>query len=355
MAECDEATMADPDEARAPDRGTVPGSAAPDVEHARSAGTVPPRGTGPRSLSLSKASLSQLASGRIAVDSDAALNQRDAGTVPHSLDTGTAPVSPANRRREVWSGSAAVPSLVVREVAVELGGRLVLEHTGLSIDHGELVGLIGPNGAGKTTLLRTILGVQPTVAGEVTVEGRQARPGVTPIGYVPQRHEFAWEFPISVADTVMTGLTRQLGLFRRPSRAAWEAVADALDRVRMTHLAGRPIGQLSGGQRQRVLVARALALRPVVLLLDEPFSGLDMPAQELLTELFTDLAREGRAVLMATHDLAGALYSCDRIALLNRTVVATGTPSALAADPSAWTATFGVDENSALLRILKAA
>ena len=251
--------------------------------------------------------------------------------------------------------AAASAALEVREVFVELGGRPVLEHANLTIDHGELVGLIGPNGAGKTTLLRTILGVQRAVGGEVTVEGRPARPGRTPIGYVPQRHEFAWEFPISMADTVMTGLTRQLGLLRHPRERHWLAVADALDRVRMTHLAKRPIGQLSGGQRQLVLVARALALRPAVLLLDEPFTGLDMPAQELLSELFTDLAREGRAVLMATHDLASALYTCDRIALLNRTVVATGPPSVLAADTAVWSDTFGVGENSALLRILKAA
>lgn len=249
----------------------------------------------------------------------------------------------------------AEAALQVREVFVELGGRPVLEQTNLTIEHGELIGLIGPNGAGKTTLLRTILGVQRPLGGEVRVEGRPTRPGRTPIGYVPQRHEFAWEFPTSVADAVMTGLTRQLGLLRRPREQHWLAVADALDRVRMTHLARRPIGQLSGGQRQRVLVARALALRPAVLLLDEPFTGLDMPAQELLSELFTDLAREGRAVLMATHDLASALYTCDRIALLNRTVVATGAPSILAADPSLWAATFGVGENSALLRVLKAA
>jgi len=158
-----------------------------------------------------------------------------------------------------------------------------------------------------------------------------------------------------VAGVVMTGLTGRLGLARRPGAAQWEAVADALDRVRMTGLADRPVGQLSGGQRQRVLVARALALRPSVLLLDEPFTGLDMPTQELLSALFTDLAHEGRAVLMTTHDLLNALDGSDRIALLNRTVVATGTPTRLAADPDLWVRTFGVGEDSALLRMLRAA
>lgn len=249
------------------------------------------------------------------------------------------------------SGAA---TLAVEDVSVELGGRPVLSGVGLAVERGELVGLIGPNGAGKTTLLRTVLGLLRPVTGRVTVDGRIARPGRTPVGYVPQRHEFAWEFPICVADVVMTGLTGRLGLLRRPGAGEWEAVADALDRVRMTGLADRPVGQLSGGQRQRVLVARALALRPTLLLLDEPFTGLDMPTQELLSALFTELAREGRAVLMTTHDLASALSTCDRIALLNRTVIADGTPTRLAADPAAWMATFGIGPDSALLRILRA-
>ncbi|NHC14758.1 anchored repeat-type ABC transporter ATP-binding subunit [Motilibacter sp. E257] len=249
---------------------------------------------------------------------------------------------------------AAAPALSVEDVSVELGGRLVLQQARLSVDKGELVGLLGPNGAGKTTLLRTVLGLLRPVGGRVAVEGRTAKPGRTALGYVPQRHEFAWEFPICVADVVMTGLTGRLGLFRRPGAAEWEAVADALERVRMSDLADRPVGQLSGGQRQRVLVARALALRPSLLLLDEPFTGLDMPTQDLLSALFVDLAREGRAVLMTTHDLLGALDACDRVALLNRSIVAVGTPDRLALDPAPWMSAFGVGPESALLRVLKA-
>jgi manganese/iron transport system ATP-binding protein len=250
---------------------------------------------------------------------------------------------------------ASAPALSVERVAVDLGGRRVLQDVELAVHRGELVGLIGPNGAGKTTLLRTILGLLRPAAGRALVGGRPAKPGRTTIGYVPQRHEFAWDYPISVAGAVMTGLTGRIGPLRRPGVAEWEAVADALDRVRMTGLADRPIGQLSGGQRQRVLVARALALRPALLLLDEPFTGLDMPAQEMLGELFAQLAREDRAVLMTTHDLAAALYGCDRLALLNRTVVATGAPAELAARPDVWMSAFGVGPDSPLLRILRAA
>lgn len=239
------------------------------------------------------------------------------------------------------------------DVAVDLGGRRVLQDVDLTVDRGELVALLGPNGAGKTTLLRTVLGLQRVAVGRVLVEGRAARRGPAAIGYVPQRHEFAWDFPLSVADVVMTGLTGRLGLLRRPGRAEWEAVAEALDRVRLGDLAGRPVGQLSGGQRQRVLVARALVLRSPVLLLDEPFTGLDLPTQELLSQLFVALAREGRAVLMTTHDLLGAVDGADRLALLNRTIIAAGTSRELTRDAEAWSATFGVGTDSTLVRMMR--
>ena len=240
-------------------------------------------------------------------------------------------------------------------VSVRLGGRIVLRDASLAVRRGELVGLVGPNGAGKTTLLRTVLGVLRPADGRVTVAGRRAAPGRLPIGYVPQRHAFAWDFPITVEHVVMTGRTGHLGLLRRPKEADWEAVDGALERVRMSDLRTRPVGELSGGQRQRVLVARALALQPDALLLDEPFTGLDAPTQELLGELFLALAREGRAVLMSTHDLAAAMYGCDRLALLNETVLAIGPPRELAADAELWMRAFGVGERSPLLRVLQAA
>lgn len=244
-------------------------------------------------------------------------------------------------------------ALLLEDVSVELGGRPVLRKVDLRVDRGELVGLLGPNGAGKTTLIRTVLGLLRPHTGRVLLDGRPVAPGRTSIGYVPQRHEFAWDQPVSVADVVVSGLTGRLGLLRRPRAADWEAVAEAVERVGMTALADRPVGRLSGGQRQRVLVARALVLEADLLLLDEPFTGLDLPAQEMLSVLFADLAHEGRAVLMTTHDLLGALDGCDRLALLNRTVVASGAPHSLAADPDPWMRTFEVGPGSGLLRLLE--
>ena len=243
--------------------------------------------------------------------------------------------------------------LQVQRLGVALGGRPVLHDADLSVDVGELVGLIGPNGAGKTTLLRSVLGLVRVSSGRILIDGRPAGRGRSQVGYVPQRHEFAWDFPISVENAVMTGRTGRLGLLRRAGVADWHAAGEAIERVGMGELRTRPVGELSGGQRQRVLVARALALQPSVLLLDEPFTGLDMPTQDLLTELFRELSREGKAVLMTTHDLVGALDTCSRIALLNRTIVADAPPSELL-DPEPWMRTFGVGENSPLLKILKA-
>ncbi|MGI5215288.1 anchored repeat-type ABC transporter ATP-binding subunit [Plantactinospora sp. CA-290183] len=245
-------------------------------------------------------------------------------------------------------------ALEVEELDVDLGGRPVLRNVRLHLEPGELVGLLGPNGAGKTTLLRAVLALIRVRRGRILVDGKASRPGRSTIGYVPQRHEFTWDFPISVEQAVLTGRTGRMGLLRRPGVADWRAVGDALDRVQLAALRRRPVGELSGGQRQRVLVARALALAPRILLLDEPFTGLDMPTQELLGDLFAGLAAEGRAVLMTTHDLVAAIESCTRLVLLNRTVIADGRPAELQ-DVEVWMRTFGVSATSPLLKLVRAA
>ncbi|MEU4290812.1 anchored repeat-type ABC transporter ATP-binding subunit [Kribbella sp. NPDC026596] len=242
-------------------------------------------------------------------------------------------------------------ALEVTDVAVELSGRHVLHAVNLQVAASEQVGLIGPNGAGKTTLIRSLLGLIPIRSGAIGIDGRNPAQARGTIGYVPQRHEFVWDYPVRVRTAVMTGRTHRIGWLRRPGAADQDAVQEALERVTLTDLATRPIGELSGGQRQRVLVARALALRPRLLLLDEPFTGLDVPTQEILTRLFRDLTAEGTAILMTTHDLPAAAETCHRLCLLNRTVVADGSPEELR-DPAVWLRAFGVARSEQLLHSL---
>ena len=237
------------------------------------------------------------------------------------------------------------PVLEVAGLAVDLGGRPVLRDVDLAVRPGERVGLTGPNGAGTTTLLRSVLGLVPRRAGTVRTADPTSR-----VGYVPQRHELAWDFPVSVRDAVLGAVALRLGLLRRPRLAEQRAVERALTRTGLQDLADRPVGELSGGQRQRVLVARALALSPRLLLLDEPFTGLDMPTQEMLGDLFRLLADEG-AVLMTTHDLIAARAQCDRLVLVSGTVVASGTPAELG-DAEPWRRTFRVRPDNPLLAAL---
>lgn len=233
------------------------------------------------------------------------------------------------------------PPLEVSGLSIMLGGRLAVIDVDLRLGPGELVGLIGPNGAGKTTLMRGILGLLPAEAGTVTVFGQSAVAGRALIGYVPQRHEFAWEFPIDIQGAVLTAVLTRRGPLSRPRAADRAAALDALDRVGLAELRQRPIAQLSGGQRQRVLVARALALAPRLLLLDEPLTGVDAPTRDVLTEVITGFVAAGNAALLTTHDLVAASAQCHRICLLNRRVIADGPPAELSAT-QIWMEAFGL-------------
>lgn len=237
------------------------------------------------------------------------------------------------------------PAVRARGLAVDLGGRAVLRDVDLEVCRGERLALLGPNGAGKTTLLRALLGLVRLRAGSVEVA-----PGIgRTLGYVPQRHEFAWELPVPVHEAALSGRVGLRAWWRRPGVDDHRAAREALERVDLADLADRPVGDLSGGQRQRVLVARALALGSPVLLLDEPFTGLDLPTQELLIDLLARLAADGVAVVMSTHDIASALVASERLALVAGGVRAVGRPDELR-DPHLWAATFGVGVDSPFLR-----
>ncbi|MDU3549981.1 MAG: anchored repeat-type ABC transporter ATP-binding subunit [Actinomyces sp.] len=243
----------------------------------------------------------------------------------------------------------SVSALDICNLDVSYPGREVLKSVSLTVAPGEFCALIGPNGAGKTTLLRAILGVIPSRSTHITSMGVPLQP--RSVGYVPQRHEFAWDFPISIRQAVLSARARRIGWGRRAKIDDHRAVEEALHQVGLAQLGDRVIGELSGGQRQRVLVARALALRPQLLLLDEPFTGLDMPTQESLMDVFRRLALSGCAILMTTHDSLGAIDACDRLFLLNSTVVASGTPEEIR-DPQVWMRTFDIRPSNPLLKVL---
>lgn len=232
------------------------------------------------------------------------------------------------------------PLIAVKDLSVSLSGRRVIDAANLSVHPGEFIGLLGPNGAGKTTLMRAILGLVP-FTGTIDVG--------TSLGYVPQRHDVEWDFPISVSNAVLSGRTGLVGWFRRPGRADKQAARRAIELTNLEEFARRPIAQLSGGQRQRVLIARALACEPEVLLLDEPFTGLDAPNTEELLLLFDKLTADGTSVVMSTHNLSEAAHSCSRLVLFNRGIIADGPAETLRMTSQPWSDTFGVSASSTLL------
>lgn len=238
----------------------------------------------------------------------------------------------------------SVPAIEVRNVSVHYGDVLALDNVSLSLAPGRIYGLIGMNGSGKSTLFKTITGMLRPDHGTVTLAGRQpalARKAGT-VGYVPQSEEVDWAFPISVRDVVMMGRYGHMGFSRRPRAADRVAVEEALDRVELTDLADRQIGQLSGGQKKRAFVARGIAQGATILLLDEPFAGVDKRSERTITTLLRELAAEGATVLVSTHDLNSLPKLADEAILLMRTVLLQSTPAEVL-KPENLARAFGLD------------
>jgi manganese/iron transport system ATP-binding protein len=218
--------------------------------------------------------------------------------------------------------SAEKPALRLDSLGVAYGRRSVLAGVTGEVAPGGSLALIGPNGAGKSTLIKAILGLVDAVSGTVEVLGTTPARARSRVAYVPQAEMLDPEFPVTVAQVVLMGRYRRIGWVRRPGRAD-RAVADkALERVGLAGRAGDRFGILSGGQRQRVLLARALAQEPELLLLDEPFNGVDTTTTEVLLDVLGEQRSGGVAVVMATHDLSIAHLACDTGCLLNHHQVA---------------------------------
>jgi ABC-type Mn2+/Zn2+ transport system ATPase subunit len=225
-----------------------------------------------------------------------------------------------------------MPVLIEAEgLAVGYGGVEAIAGVGFTLRAGQRLALLGPNGGGKTTLLRALLGELAPLRGELRVSGRCAT--------VPQTERSRLDYPVSALDVAAMGALSRLPWWRRPRRADRELAAAALERVGLGPLAAETFGELSGGQRQRALIARALVQDAGVLLLDEPFTGLDRPGSELLDELIESLAGEGRGIVIATHDLEQA-RRWDSVLCLNGRQIAAGPPAATL-DRAVLEATYG--------------
>jgi len=217
------------------------------------------------------------------------------------------------------------PILDVSHLTVRYNGRVALEDINFHLHEGERVAVVGPNGAGKSTLFKVVAGVLQPNSGDVNIYGSRPR-GHVCIGYIPQRSHVDWAFPVTVADVVMMGRSAKLGPLNWPRKKDWDFVNHALETVEISNLAGRQISQLSGGQQQRMFIARALAQEAELMLMDEPLTGLDTPAQEGILNLLDRLKKENVTVMVATHDLEQAASHFDRIMLLNHRIVAFGEP-----------------------------
>lgn len=222
--------------------------------------------------------------------------------------------------------SPTAPSLDLRHIFVHYDDIVALEDVSFQVKRGERIAIVGPNGAGKSTLFKVIVGLMRPSRGELSIFGKPPGRHIC-IGYVPQRRQIDWRFPVSVADVVMMGRSGRIGLFRWPRRHDWERVREALIEVGMLEYSKRQIGELSGGQQQRVFLARALAQEAELLLLDEPLTGLDTPSQEAIFSILAKVQEKGVTALMATHDLDQAASRFDKMVLLNHRLIAFGPPA----------------------------
>ena len=217
-------------------------------------------------------------------------------------------------------------AIEVDNITVDYNGFVALRDASLKVPRGRLCALIGTNGAGKSTLFKAIMGFLTPSGGRVRIEGGsvEAAQKSGRLAYMPQAEEVDWNFPVSVRDVAMMGRYGHMNLLRTPRAADKEAVTQSIARAGMAEFGHRQIGELSGGQRKRAFLARALAQNAQIMLLDEPFTGIDAKTEEAIIQLLRELRDEGRTIIICTHDLASIESFCDDVALINKTVLAYG-------------------------------
>lgn len=214
---------------------------------------------------------------------------------------------------------------MIDQLYVQYRDITALQDISLNTSCGNRVALVGPNGAGKSTLLKAIAGLVKKSKGTISWRGTQIKKWSKEFAYLPQREEVDWDFPITVRGLVEMGRYPQLGMWKHFAKKDTEAVDKALESLDLVDLQHRQIKQLSGGQQQRAFLARAIAQEAHVLLLDEPFTGLDRPSSETLADLLQKLALEGRLIIASHHDMATVKIHFNQVLLVNKSSHGFGT------------------------------
>ncbi|MBD2626581.1 metal ABC transporter ATP-binding protein [Trichormus variabilis] len=217
-------------------------------------------------------------------------------------------------------------SIDVENVTVAYHGKVALHGASVQLKAGSICGLVGMNGSGKSTLFKAIMGFIKPTTGRVLINGLPIKmvQKNNLVAYVPQSEEVDWNFPVSVHDVVMMGRYGYMNILRIPKAKDKRVVRESLERVQMWEMRDRQIGELSGGQKKRAFFARALAQQGTILLLDEPFTGVDIKTEKAMIDLLLELREQGHTILVSTHDLASITTFCNQVILINRTILAYG-------------------------------
>lgn len=216
------------------------------------------------------------------------------------------------------------PALELHDLTVSYAKKPVLYGVDVQVPQGALVGIIGPNGAGKSTMIRAIMGLTPASSGWVQIFGESFEKNRHRVGYVPQREQVDWDFPVNVMDVVLMGRYGRRGWLRRATKEDKKIAEESLDKVGMLPFRNRQIANLSGGQQQRVFLARALAQQSDLYLMDEPFAGVDATTERAIVTLLQELQSQGKTILVVHHDLTTAKEYFDYLLLLNMRLVSFG-------------------------------
>lgn len=233
--------------------------------------------------------------------------------------------SPEDSREQTARLPVSIPPCFVENISAAYRDRLALSGVSFTVPSGEIMAILGPNGAGKSTLIKAMLELIPRVSGKSEFFGKNLSRVRKRIAYMPQSASIDWDFPARVKDVVLMGTYTHLGWLRRPGKKEHQAALAAMEQLDISDLANRQISELSGGQKQRTFVARALAADADLLVMDEPFAGVDMKSEKTILQVLRSLASSGKTVLLVHHDLATVREFCSSVLLLREgNLVASG-------------------------------